>query len=129
MRDLKKFENWLLASSRALYRLGVLENFYRRGILAYSHSPQSVRAPAPPLAFPMRRIRPEGETSARMNGFSAREKEVLEQLVQGFAAKEIASHLEISFDTVRTYIKRVYNKLNVHSRGEAVARYLGQFHE
>ncbi|HWH72194.1 MAG TPA: helix-turn-helix transcriptional regulator, partial [Candidatus Sulfotelmatobacter sp.] len=55
---------------------------------------------------------------------SEREREVLDQLAQGFLAKEVADHLGLSFDTVRTYIRRIYTKLHARSRGEAVAKYL-----
>ena len=40
--------------------------------------------------------------------------------------KEIADHLQLSMDTVRTYIRRTYEKLHVHSRTEAVVKYLGR---
>jgi len=52
-----------------------------------------------------------------------REWEVLRLLARGFAYKEIADSLKISRATVNTYITRIYEKLHVHSRGEAVARY------
>lgn len=55
---------------------------------------------------------------------SAREKEVLELLSQGFMYKEIADKLGISFETVRTYIRRIYEKLHVRTRTEAVAKAL-----
>ena len=51
-----------------------------------------------------------------------REWEVLRLLARGFAYKEIADTLKISRATVNTYITRIYEKLHVHSRGEAVAR-------
>ena len=55
---------------------------------------------------------------------STREKEVLDLLSQGFMYKEIADKLGISFETVRTYIRRVYEKLHVRTRTEAVAKAL-----
>jgi DNA-binding NarL/FixJ family response regulator len=55
---------------------------------------------------------------------SAREKEVLDLLSQGFMYKEIADKLGISFETVRTYIRRIYEKLHVRTRTEAVAKAL-----
>ncbi len=54
---------------------------------------------------------------------SPREQEILDWLAQGFLIKEIAGHLGIGFDTVRTYIRRIYEKLQVHSRAQAVAKY------
>lgn len=57
-------------------------------------------------------------------GLSQREEEILAQLSQGYSNKEIADRLHISFDTVRTHLKHVYEKLHVRSRTEAVGRYL-----
>jgi DNA-binding NarL/FixJ family response regulator len=57
---------------------------------------------------------------------SQREREVLEHLAQGMPYKEIATLLSVSLDTVRVHIKGIYGKLHVHSRGEAVAKYLRQ---
>lgn len=54
---------------------------------------------------------------------SAREMEVLTLLSKGHLIKEIADHLGISFVTVRTYIRRIYEKLHVHSRSQAVAKF------
>ncbi len=55
---------------------------------------------------------------------SPREQEILGWLAQGFLIKEIADRLGIGFDTVRTHIRRIYEKLQVHSRAQAVARFL-----
>jgi DNA-binding NarL/FixJ family response regulator len=55
---------------------------------------------------------------------SRREREVLEALAQGLAYKEIADRLELSIHTVRNYIRRIYEKLHVRSRTEAVAKFL-----
>jgi DNA-binding NarL/FixJ family response regulator len=54
---------------------------------------------------------------------SEREAQVLAALAKGLLYKEIAIHLKISENTVRTYIKRVYEKLHVNSRTEAVAKF------
>lgn len=64
-----------------------------------------------------------GELHAREE-LSPREREVVEALAQGAAYKQIADRLGISVPTVRTYIRRIYEKLHVHSRTEAVAKYL-----
>lgn len=53
---------------------------------------------------------------------SKRENEVLALLAQGYLYKEIAEALGIRLDTVNTYIRRIYEKLHVHSRAQAVAR-------
>jgi DNA-binding NarL/FixJ family response regulator len=55
---------------------------------------------------------------------SAREQEVLDCLSQGFLYKEIAEKLGISYETVHTYIRRIYEKLQVRTRTEAVAKFL-----
>jgi DNA-binding NarL/FixJ family response regulator len=51
---------------------------------------------------------------------SAREREVLGYIVKGFTYAEIARLTELSAHTVATYVRRIYGKLEVHSRGEAV---------
>jgi DNA-binding NarL/FixJ family response regulator len=53
-----------------------------------------------------------------------REAEVLALLSQGYANKEIADKLTVSYDTVRAHLKHVYEKLHVRSRTEAVSKYL-----
>jgi len=53
---------------------------------------------------------------------SDREKEVLQRLVNGDSYKMIASALFISIDTVRSHIKKIYEKLHVNSKSEAVAK-------
>jgi DNA-binding NarL/FixJ family response regulator len=55
---------------------------------------------------------------------SPREQEVLDCLAQGFLYKEIADKLGISYETVHTYIRRIYEKLQVRTRTEAVAKFL-----
>ena len=51
-----------------------------------------------------------------------REKEILASLSKGNSFKMIGAELEISIDTVRTHIKRIYEKLQVHSQTEAVSK-------
>ena len=53
---------------------------------------------------------------------SEREQAVLQQLVRGLSYKQVAAELTLSIDTVRTYIRRIYRKLQVHNVSEAVAR-------
>jgi len=62
---------------------------------------------------------------------SPREQEVLELLARGYLYKEIAERLNISGPTVNTYVRRMYEKLHVRSRAQAVAKYahLSQPHE
>ncbi len=72
---------------------------------------QSFRRPEPP----------EGKGAA----LSPREQEVLDLLSQGHLYKEIASSLGISYETVHNHIRRIYEKLQVRSRSQAVAKYFG----
>jgi RNA polymerase sigma factor (sigma-70 family) len=55
---------------------------------------------------------------------STREQEVLDLLSRGLMYKEIADKLQISYETVHTYIRRIYEKLQVRTRTEAVAKFL-----
>jgi DNA-binding NarL/FixJ family response regulator len=64
-----------------------------------------------------------GSPAGQADELSAREREVLALLAKGYLIKEIADQLGISFDTVRTYIRRIYEKMHVHSRSQAVAKY------
>jgi len=54
---------------------------------------------------------------------SAREQEVLDLLARGFSLKEVADKLEIRMPSVKTYVRRMYEKLHVCSRTQAVAKY------
>ncbi|WP_224996963.1 response regulator transcription factor [Cesiribacter sp. SM1] len=53
---------------------------------------------------------------------SEREKDVLQWLVNGYSYKLIAAELHISLETVRSHIKKIYEKLQVHSKTEAVSK-------
>ena len=55
---------------------------------------------------------------------SEREQQVLDLLAQGLIYKEIADKLNIGYETVHTYIRRIYEKLQVRTRTEAVAKFL-----
>jgi DNA-binding NarL/FixJ family response regulator len=65
-----------------------------------------------------------GHAETELERLSKREREVLDRLAQGVPYKEIADVLSLSIDTIRIHIKGIYSKLHVHSRGEAVAKYL-----
>lgn len=53
---------------------------------------------------------------------SDREKQVLQLLVNGYSYKMISSEMFIAIDTVRSHIKKIYEKLHVNSKSEAVAK-------
>jgi DNA-binding NarL/FixJ family response regulator len=72
---------------------------------------QSFQKPAAPEIGPMANL-------------SDREQQVLDLLSQGLIYKEIADKLGISYETVHTYIRRIYEKLQVRTRTEAVAKFL-----
>lgn len=61
-----------------------------------------------------------------LEALSQREQAVLELLTQGFLYKEISERLGVSVPTVCTYIRRIYEKLQVRSRSEAIAKYFKQ---
>jgi DNA-binding NarL/FixJ family response regulator len=77
-----------------------------RKVVEAFHAPTTAKAPA------------------EMVELSQREREVLELLAKGFLIKEIADKLRIGFGTVRTYVRRIYEKLHVRSRSQAIAKYL-----
>ena len=62
----------------------------------------------------------------KLECLTERELAVLDHLAQGAMYKEIADRLQISIDTVRTHLRKIYEKLHVHSRTEAVLKYLGR---
>ena len=61
---------------------------------------------------------------AQTESLSEREQQVLDLLSRGLIYKEIAEKLGISYETVHTYIRRIYEKLQVRTRTEAVAKFL-----
>jgi DNA-binding NarL/FixJ family response regulator len=69
-------------------------------------------------------FRKAAPTAGNQTHLSPREQSVLDCLAKGLTYKQIADQLEISIDTIRTYLRRIYEKLHVQSRTEAVAKYL-----
>jgi DNA-binding NarL/FixJ family response regulator len=65
---------------------------------------------------------PSASIASNLFNLSEREKEVLSCLVKGMSYKLIANACFISIDTVRGHIRHIYEKLHVHSKGEAVAK-------
>lgn len=66
------------------------------------------------------------KTNKEVVALSPRENSVLALLSKGYIYKEIADELGVSVPTVDTYIRRIYEKLQVHSRSEAIVKYLKQ---
>ncbi len=73
----------------------------------------------------LQQLPPAGQPR-QFSALTDREQQVLASLAQGLAYKEIADRLKISFETVRTHVRSIYEKLHVHSRTEAVLKYLGR---
>jgi DNA-binding NarL/FixJ family response regulator len=66
----------------------------------------------------------KGQATEVVESLSAREIEVLTHLAKGYRYKEIAEELSISVLTVRSHLQRIYEKLHVRSRTEAVVKFL-----
>jgi DNA-binding NarL/FixJ family response regulator len=64
-----------------------------------------------------------GKAARDSDKLSPRELEVLELLAAGLINKEIAGRMDISLETVRTYIKRICTKMHVRSRLEAILKH------
>ncbi|NJL76375.1 MAG: response regulator transcription factor [Saprospiraceae bacterium] len=78
---------------------------------------------SPSIARKVLQIFPkQAAQSAELHKLSVRELEVLTSLSKGNSYKMVAADLGISFETVRTHVKRIYEKLHVHSVAEAVAK-------
>jgi DNA-binding NarL/FixJ family response regulator len=82
-----------------------------------------------PMSAPIARkvvqsLQPSVVSADETTALSPREREVLDGLAEGQAYKQIADKLGVSIHTVRNYIRRIYEKLHVCSRTEAVAKYL-----
>lgn len=78
-----------------------------------------VRALRPPPATAPFDGNPQAQASL---GISARELAVLHEIVAGHSNKEIARHLEVSPNTIKTHVARLFEKLEVRRRTEAVRR-------
>jgi DNA-binding NarL/FixJ family response regulator len=57
---------------------------------------------------------------------TVREQEVLDLLIVGKSYKDIAQHLGVSVDTVRSHVRKVYDKLHIHSRTEVILKFGGK---
>ena len=65
------------------------------------------------------------EAAERLRGLTAREREVLNLLARGMSNRDIAEELVITNKTVKNHLSRIYEKIGVHSRAEAIALWLG----
>jgi len=64
----------------------------------------------------------DGQAGKEEAGLSSREKMVLDCFAKGLTYKQTSDRLSISIHTIRTYVRRIYDKLHVQSRTEAVAK-------
>jgi DNA-binding NarL/FixJ family response regulator len=63
-------------------------------------------------------------SSPATESLSEREQQVLDLLSQGLIYKEIADKIGVSYETVHTYVRRIYEKLQVRTRTEAITKFL-----
>lgn len=68
-------------------------------------------------------FRQRSKGSDELRSLSQREAEVLGLIARGLSTKEIGDRLSLTVETIRTYVKNIYEKMHVHSRAEAVAKY------
>ena len=104
----------LIDAIREVHRGGspMTTNIARLVVQSFQKSPA---APVPPTG---------GTSGGDLSELSEREQQVLDLLAQGLIYKEIADKLNIGYETVHTYIRRIYEKLQVRTRTEAVAKFL-----
>ena len=106
---------YLLKPVRATQLLAAVKDVYGGGAPMTSSIARKV-------VQSFKRVTPSTKPSAET--LSPREVDVLDYLVKGFSYKETAEAMGISYSTVHTHIERIYHKLHVQSRAQAVARYL-----
>jgi DNA-binding NarL/FixJ family response regulator len=68
-------------------------------------------------------FRAKATVSAQLEGLTAREKEVLELVMQGLDNQEIADRMGVSLATVRFHLQHIYDKLHIHSRNEMIFKF------
>lgn len=103
---------YLLKKSTPTKIIEAIEDVYNGG------APMS-----PTIARKVLQIFPkQAAQSAELHKLTARELQVLTSLSKGNSYKLVAGELGISFETVRTHVKRIYEKLHVHSVAEAISK-------
>jgi DNA-binding NarL/FixJ family response regulator len=104
---------YLLKSSSGKEIVNALSQLIQGG------APMNAQVARRVLALFSRMAGPKGE-----HDLTQREKEVLHLLVEGLSKKQIAEELVVSFYTIETHIKNIYEKLHVHTRSGVVAKAL-----
>lgn len=70
---------------------------------------------------------PRGKSNEPLiKSLNAKEKEILDLLAAGYRYKEIAEKMFLGVETIRSYIRNIYSKLQVHSRTDAVNKVFGR---
>lgn len=69
-------------------------------------------------------LKPAPEQAINLYGLTPRELEILQSLVEGNSYKMVAAVLNVSYNTVNTHVRHIYEKLHVHSLSEVVAKAL-----
>lgn len=105
---------YLLKSTPPAKLLEAIEDLQNGGSPMSSHIARKV----------VQAFQPTASAKPLTEQLAPREQEVLDLLSKGCAYKQIAAHMELSMGTVRTYIRRIYEKLHVNCRTEAVVKYL-----
>ena len=72
----------------------------------------------------VKRFQQQGRARQKLDGLTPRETEILERIARGLQTKEIAGELGIGERTIGSHLRNIYEKLHVHSRSAAVARFL-----
>jgi DNA-binding NarL/FixJ family response regulator len=93
------------------------------------HAIQDVKQGGAPMSSQIARrvvqsFREAANDAQKVEALSQREEEILQHLSKGYSTKEIADHLSVSVNTVRTHLQHIYHKLHVRSRTEAVVKFL-----
>jgi DNA-binding NarL/FixJ family response regulator len=120
--------DWIFESLRAGAAGYVLKRVPREEIV---EAIQQVHAGGAPMSWSVARKviqffnQPPSRDSI-LHQLTARERDVLLKLSEGLSYDEIATALHISINTVRNYIRSIYEKLQVSSRTEAVTKFLRQ---
>jgi DNA-binding NarL/FixJ family response regulator len=106
---------YLLKSTRPEKLLEAIQEVHQGGSPMTSHIARKV----------VQAFKPAANANPSLEQLSVREQQVLELLAQGYPYKGIAVNMGLGLGTIRTYIQRIYEKLHVQCRTEAVVKYLG----
>ena len=107
---------YLLKQTPPAELLAAIENVHAGGSPMSSHIARKI----------VQSFQQVSPASPEAQALSPREAQVLQLLAKGFLYKEIAETMKVTYATVHTHIRHIYEKLHVRSRTEAVAKHLGQ---